>query len=240
MSSTSERSTVLVPINAAETETPPLALVELLHPLRLIVLGYYPVPDQASPEQLRAEYEAEATEAVQGVTEQFADYGADVESVVVFTRDRSETIDRVADEHDVDAVLTAGSVGETLDQVFVPLRGDETLDRIIGFVGDLLRESAATVTFYNVSDDEDAAARAELVLRGACDQLEERGIDPDRLDWRQERAESPGDAIVDAAGAYDLLVVGESDPSLTDRILGNVTGNVIEGTTHPVLVVRNT
>lgn len=239
MSSTSERSTVLVPINAAEAETPPLALVELLHPLRLIVLGYYPVPDQASPEQLRAEYEAEATEAVQGVTEQFADYGADVESVVVFTRDRSETIDRVAEEHDVDAVLTAGSVGETLDQVFVPLRGDETLDRIIGFVGDLLRESVATVTFYNVSDDEDAAARAELVLRGACDQLEERGIDPDRLDWQQERAESSGDAIVDAAKAYDLLVVGESEPSLKDRILGNVTGNVIEGTTHPVLVVRN-
>jgi len=239
MNNSSEGSTVLVPINAAEAETPPVALVDLLHPLRLVVLGYYPVPDQASPEQLRTEYEAEATEAVTNVTEQFADYGADVESVVVFTRDRSETIDRVADEHDVDAVLTAGSVGETLEQVLVPLRGDETLDRIVEFVGNLLRESAATATFYNVSDDEDEAARAELVLRGACDRLAEGGIDPDRLDWRQERAESPGDAIVDAAGAYDLLVVGESEPSLRERILGNVTGNVIEGTAHPVLVVRN-
>jgi len=239
MSDSPERSTVLVPINAAEAETPPVALVELLRPLRLVLLGYYPVPDQAGSEQLRTEHGAEATEVVANVTAQFADYGADVESVVVFTKDRSETIDRVCDEYDVDAVLTAGSVGETLEQVLVPIRGDETLDRIVEFVGDLLRESAATATLYNVADNEDAAARAELVLRGACDRLAEGGIDPNRIDWRQERAESPDDAIVDAAALYDLLVVGESEPSLKDRILGNVTSNVIKRTTNPVLVVRN-
>lgn len=232
-------STVLIPLNAAEAEEPPLELIELLHPLRLVVLGYYPVPDQTSPEQLREEYETEATEAVMTVTERFADKGADVQSVVVFTRDRSETINRVAAEHEVDAVLTAGSIGETLDRVFVPLRGDENLEGIVNFVGDLLLESDSNATLFNVAETDEAESQGEFLLRGAVDRLEEHGLDPERLEWKQERSDSPGAAIVAAAEPYDLLVVGESEPSLKDRVLGAVTTSVIDKVSHPVLVVRN-
>ncbi len=239
MTDISDGSTVLVPINAAEAEEPPLALVELLHPLRLVVLGYYPVPDQAAPEQLREEYEAEAQAAVTAATERFADWGADVESVVVFTRDRSQTIDRVAAEHDVDAVLTAGSIGDSLDNVLIPLRGDENLERIVVFSGDLLLENDTAVTLFNVAETDEEASHGEFLLRGAVDRLKEHGLDPDRLEWKQERSDSPGNAIAAAAEAYDLLVVGESEPSLKDRILGTVTTSVIDKTSHPVLVVRN-
>ncbi|MFO8115375.1 MAG: universal stress protein [Halorubrum sp.] len=75
----------------------------------------------------------------------------------------------------------------------------------------------------------------------ACDRLaEDEGIDPARLDWRQERGGSVADAIVGAAEDYDLLVVGESEPSLTDRILGDVTDDVIDESSGPLLIVRDT
>lgn len=239
MTDDSEGPAVLVPINAAEREEPPLALVELLSPLRLIVLGYYPVPDQATAEQLRKEYGEEAENAVASVTGRFAEQGADVDSVVVFTRDRTKTIDRVASERGADAVLTAGSIGDSLDRVLVPLRGDENLERIVLFSGDLLLDNDAAVTLFNVAETDEAETQGEFLLRGAVDRLEEHGLDPDRLEWKQERSDSPGAAIAAAAEAYDLLVVGESEPSLTERILGAVTTDVIDKTSHPVLVVRS-
>jgi nucleotide-binding universal stress UspA family protein len=214
-------------------------LVELLSPFQVVVLGYYLVPDQAAPEQLRADHEAEATGRIDQAAARFADRGADVETIVVFTHDRSETIDHVAAEYGVDAVLTPGKWGEHLGTVLVPLRGDENLESIVSFVSDLAREGDASVMLFNVADSEDDASRGEMLLRGVCDRLEEDGVDRDRVAWRQERGDSPSDAIVAAAEAYDVLVLGESEPSHRERIFGPTTGRVVDRITRPALVVRN-
>lgn len=231
---------ILVPVDASDATDPPPALVELLAPHQLIVLGYYLVPDQTATEQSRDQFGGEATDAVEAIANRFVERGAEAESVVVFTHDRSDTIDAVAAEHGVDAVLTPGRVDDGLDRILVPLRGDDNLERILGFVGVLLRESDATATVFNVVDSDEGASRGELLLRGAYDRLaDEEGIDPARLDWRQERGDSVADAIVGAAEDYDLLVVGESEPSLTDRILGDVTDDVIDESSGPLLIVRD-
>lgn len=101
-----------------------------------------------------------------------------------------------------------------------------------------MRESHADATFLNVENTEDEASKGELLVRGACDRLEDDGINPKRLDWRQERG-SPGDTIVSVTEGYDLLVVGETEPSLRDRLLGAVANRVIEDTKRPVLIVRH-
>jgi len=230
-------STVLIPINAAAPEKLPVALVELLGLLRVVVVGYYPVPAQASPEQLRADHEAEAAAVVDEAAAQFADR-TEVDSVVVFTHDRAETVDHIAIEYDADAVLTPGDCDETLTRVLVPVRGDENLDGIVSFVADLMRESDAEATLYNVADD-DEAAHGELLLRGVCDRLEEEGVDRDRIEWRVDRSGSPSDLIVAAAADHDMLVVGESEPSLRERIFGATTGQVVNRVDRPVLVVRD-
>lgn len=233
-------STVLIPINAAEAEDLPVALVEMLAPLHIVVLGYYPVPAQAAPEQVRSDHEDEATAAIDDAVSQFADRGAEVESVVVFTHDKDETIDHVAAEYDVDAVLTPGEYSEELTRVLVPMRGDENLDKIISFSIDLLRRSDVTATLYNVAESDGEASRGELLFRGARDRLAENGIDPDRVEWQIDRGDSPGDAIATTAQEYDVLIVGESEPSLRERILGRITGHVVDRVDQPVLVVRNT
>lgn len=232
--------TILVPIDAKGPSDPHPALVELLSPHRVVVLGYYEVPDQTVTDQAREQFGESATETTEAVAERFAGRGAGAESVVVFTRDRSTTIDTTAAEYGVDAVFTPGDVGEPLDRILVPLRGDDNLARILGFAGVLLRESDAAATMFNVADSEDEASRGELLVRGACDRLKDiEGIDPERVDWRQTRDSSATNAIVEAGKDHDLLVVGESKPSLTDRILGAVTNEVIEASSDPLLIVRD-
>ena len=233
--------TILVPVDASEPTEPSRALVELLQPHQLVVLGYYPVADQTATEQAREQFGEAASDAVDTIAAQFAEHGARVESVVVFTHDRDQTIDNIADEFEVDAILTSGDVGDTLDRILIPLRGDSNLDRILGFVGVLLRESDATATVYHVADADEDESRGELLVRGAADRLGEDGaIDANRIDWRNERRSSTTTAITEAAEEHDLLIVGESEPSLTERILGDVTDQVIEASSEPLLIVRDT
>jgi len=231
-------ATVLVSVDARDPEEPSDGLIRLLGPHSLVLLGYWQVPDQSTTGQLREQFGEEATATLESLAARFADAGADVTTQVVFTHDWSETVERVATEHDVDALFTEDPFRGELDRVLVPLRGDDNLERIVGFVALLLRESHAEVTLFNVADTEGDAQTGEFILRGACDRLEEEGVDADRLEWRQERADSAQAAIVDAASEYGLIVVGESDPSLRERILGGVTNRVIANSPVPVLIVR--
>lgn len=232
-------TTILIPIDARDPVDPSPDVVRLFGAHSLIILGTYNVPDQATTEQLRTQFGEEATAAVESVAEQFELHGGTADSRVVFTHDRSETIERVAAEAEVDAMLTKSNLKTDLSRVLVPLRGDDNLERIVAFIGQLMRESDTTVSLLNVSTSDDEASQAEFILRGARDRLIEDGIDGDRIDWQQERDFSPTEGILRAAEEYDLVVVGESKPSLRERLFSAVTNQVIDESPVPVLVVRN-
>lgn len=229
---------ILVPIDVSEPVSPNPALVELLHPLRVVLLGYYLVPDQAAPEQLQEKYEAEATETIEQIAEEFTDRGGDVEAVVVFTRDRSTSIDRLATERHCDAILSPGEFRE-IDRILVPLRGNPNLDRIVRVVGEILEGSDAKATLYHAVTPGEDATESEFILRGAADRLAEDGVDRHRISWEQSETDSPASEIVSLAEEHDIVVIGESEPSLRDHILGDIPNRIINRTGRPVLVVRD-
>ena len=233
-----KETTILVPVDTSVPEEFDRDVLKLFDPLRVVLLGYYPVPDQSATDQARAQFEQEATADLDEIAEGFAEE-TDVESVLVFTHDTDKTVERVAAEQGADAILTPGDVDE-IENVLVPIRGDPNLDNIAAFVGALMSETDATVTLFHVATDEDEGTTAEYLLRGVADRLIEDGVDSDRIDRRQTEDTSPATEILELAEEYDVLVIGESEPSLRKRILGNVPTNVIEGTEKPVLVVRKT
>jgi len=239
MGDTTETELLLWPTDAADPTGPPAGLLDLLAGHRLLVLGHYSVPDQTTPEQLRSTHGDEATAAVESVADAVRERGIAVESVVVFTRDRSETVDRVAAERDADAVLTPGTFNEPITRVFVPIRGDENLERIVAFVAGLARETDVEVTLYNTADSEEAVSRTEFLLRGAADRLSESGVDPDRIEWIGEAGDDAVERILAAATEHDLLVIGESEPSIRERIFGNAAGRIVDTANQPVAVVRD-
>lgn len=226
---------ILVPVDISETETPPLDIIDLLGPSNVVLLGYFPVPDQAAPALIKDEYEAEAEERLL----ELAEGRPDLREVLVFTHDREASIDRIAAEYDCDAVLTTGEISE-ISSVLVPLRGDTNLDRIISVTANLLRASGATATlFHSVAEDADESY-GEFLLQGATDRLVELGVDEDRVDWQLTDSGDPQRDIIDRGADYDLIVFGESEPSLRDRIIGELLTPIVDEIDRPALIVRDT
>jgi len=229
--------TLLIPIDASAPEEPPRALVDLLEPLQIVVLGYYPVPDQAAPQQVQEAHEADAKAAMKPIVHRFAEQGADVESVLVFTRDHVASIDRVANEHDCDAVLVPGSVGD-LRSVLVSLKDEQNMFRVLEVVGLLLNETDPDVTLFHSESIEKGSAMSELLLRGATDWLTERGLSRERITWREPTAETQRSDLLEEADQHDLVIMGEYEPSIRERVLGDLPDQIHSQTGRAVLLVR--
>lgn len=232
-----ENPKLLVPIDASDPPEIPLDLVELLQPLEIVVLGYYPVPDQAAPEQLSEEYQDAAKAAMEPVVRRFADRGAAVESVLVFTRDRVQTEDRVANDYDCDAVLIPAHV-ERFDEILVSLKDEQNMFRVLEIVGLLMAAGSPAVTLFHAESIEKGSAKSELYLRGATDWLVERGLSRDRITWKEPTAETQESDLLELAAANDLVVMGEHEPSIRERVLGEMPNRIHDRTGRAVLVVR--
>lgn len=231
-------STILVPVDVSVAEPPDRAVLELLEPVNVVVLGFYPVPEQTAPAHLKEDHESEAAARLADVVSGFASAEHEVDDVLVFTKDRQDTIDRVGDRHECDAVFIPGNTA-TVERILVPLRGDVNLERIVSLVGDLVRASDAAVTlFHSVADGTDPS-QGEFVLRGAVDRLSEEGVARDRLDWRLSEGGDPKAEIVALAAEYDLVILGETEPSLRDRILGTVLMPILDEIERPAIIVRD-
>ncbi|MFB6210425.1 MAG: hypothetical protein ABEI76_02710 [Halobacteriales archaeon] len=215
--------TILIPIDISESDPPALDVVDLLFPFEVILLGYFPVPDQAEPALIKHEYEDEAGARLDTI----AAGRTDVTEVLVFTHDREATIDRVADEYGCDAVLTAGDT-DHIDRILVPIRGDANIERIVAVVAELLREGDATATFFHSVSEDDEASQGEFLLRGTVERVTDYGIDHERVEWQLSEAGTPLQDIVALGAEYDLLVLGETEPSLRERIIGDVLSRIID------------
>ena len=234
-------TTILVPVDVSAPEPPDQVSLDLFRPVDLVVLGYYPVPKQTAPAHLREDHEDEAMARLDAIVDRLAEGDHRVDDVLVFTKDRQETIDRIAEQYDCDAVFVPGALdADSIDRILVPLRGEANLDRIIHVVGELGRASEATITLFHVVPGGSDPTRGEFILRGAADRLGEEGVDRGRIDWELSEGDSPKRAIIDRATAYDVVILGESEPSLRDRILGAVLRPILEEIETPAIIVRDT
>lgn len=231
-------STILVPVDVSVAEPPDQVILDLLEPVNIVVLGYYPVPKQTAPAHLKEDHETEAAERLARIVSRFSSADHHVEDVLVFTKDRRDSIDRVAEEHDCDAVFVPGET-DAVDRILVPLRGDVNLERIISLVGDLASASDASVTLFHSIDDGTDPSHGEFVLRGAAERLVDEGVERDRIDWQLSEGDAPKRAIITLAREYDLLILGETEPSLRDRILGAVLTPIIDEIEKPAIIVRH-
>jgi nucleotide-binding universal stress UspA family protein len=226
--------TILVPVDVSGRASPTLGVLDALRPYEVVLLGYFPVPDQAEPAHLKEEFEADASARLRDL----ADGRENLEEVLVFTHDREATIDRVAEQYDCDAVLTAGEA-ERIDAILVPLRGDVNLDRIVSVVANLLTACDASATlFHSVAENGDVD-HADALLGAALESLVEQGVDRDRLHRRLAEGADPHAEIAALGGEHDLVVLGESEPSLRERIIGSFLTRVLDETEIPALVVRD-
>jgi nucleotide-binding universal stress UspA family protein len=231
-------SSILVPVDVSADEPAVRPLIDLCRSVDVVLLGYYPVPDQVAPAQLRQDHEPEATATLTEIADEFRAGGIDVTDVLVFTHDRADTIDRVANKYGCDGVLTLSET-ERIERVLVPVRGDTNLERIVSLLADIMQMSDVSVTFFHSVVEDSDPSHGEFLVRGAVDRLKEAGIDRERISWQLSDEESPHDKIVELAREYDLLILGETKPSLSERILGTVQTRIVDEVNKPAFIVRD-
>jgi nucleotide-binding universal stress UspA family protein len=223
---------VLVPVRVLEGESVSLGLMELLGTMDVTVLGYHVLPEQTPPDQARLQYEDRATGALEDITEEFRRAGGAADYRLVFTADRAQTVDRVADEIDARAYVVTGAAG-AVDRLLVPLTGDVDVDRILSFVADLVGGRDIGVTLFFAGEAKTDEVR-ELLAESAAT-LRERGIDV-RTDRRTDTG--PFEGLIEAVAGHDAVVMGEKAPSLRSMLFGEEAERVATESVGPVLVVR--
>jgi len=226
---------ILVPVRVLEGQTIPEPLVEFLAPSEIVVLGYHVLPEQTPTEQGSMQFEDRAQEAVETIAEAFREAGRDIETRVVFTHNRDQTVERVAEEVGATATLLPNPTAEVED-VLVAVRGYIDVSRLADLVVALLADDDGQVTLWGVKgggyDAEAAVQRADAIL-------EQRGFDPARITVESSDSETPIFDIVARSAEFDVVVMGEGGPPVLSAIFGDDAERVAEGAVAPVLVVRD-
>ena len=234
-------SSILVDVELPEPEPLAPSLVDMLSSLRVVLLGWYAVPEQTSPAQARDQFGDEARAALAEIAQDFEAAGADVTPRLVFTGDRFDSLGRISAEEHCDAVLVPTPMDrDRLQRVLVPLRGLHNARRIAPFVADLIQDHTTDVTLLHIlEEDETEDASLEDVLNPAAEMMKEHGIDAGLLRLESRAVDDPADTIIEQSGEYDLVVLGESKPSIRAILFGTVPEQIAKKAQVPVIVVRH-
>jgi nucleotide-binding universal stress UspA family protein len=235
---TTDGMTVLVPVQILEGEQVPAALISVLASTPVVLLGYHVIPEQTAPEQARASFGDQALEELDDLAAAFRDAGGSVETRLVFTRNPTQTFERVAVDEAVDAILLLNPA-PSIDRVMVALSEGINTERITELATTLARGSGITVSLVHVATAESERERGEQLLDDARGALVDKGISPGWIDSEVLTSETPIQAIIGAAsGGTDLVVLGESRPSVRELVFGEPSERIAEHSLAPILVVR--
>ena len=105
MTSENPPISLLISVDLPAPEPIPPRLARKLMGFRVVLLGCYEVPDQTTPAQARDQFGEEARSALELAAKPLEAEGAVVKRCLVFTRNRIETIERVAAEEGCEAIL---------------------------------------------------------------------------------------------------------------------------------------
>jgi nucleotide-binding universal stress UspA family protein len=233
-----EKATLLIDVALPEPDRIPLPLRAQMGALKVVLVGWYAVPEQTSPEQARDQFEGEAQAALDRVADTLRTAGIEVQTHVVFTGNELDTIERISAEQDCDAILIPAPI-DHLERILVPMRGLHNAERIARFVAHLVQDGTTDVTLLHILEEgEEEDAVQHDVLDKVSTMMVEAGIAGGLIRLRVEVADDPGDAIINIAKAYNAVVIGETEPSMREIIFGNVPEQIAHEAEVPVMVVR--
>lgn len=227
---------VLVPVDVLAGQVVPETIIDAIASIPVVVLGYHEIPDQTPAGQARMAYETRARAELDELRGVFEDAGCDVTTRLVFTHDRFKTFERAAVELRCDGILILNPA-PVLESVLVAIRGDTNVDYIARLLAAVLAGTTIDVTLLHVVTDDGEREEGVDSLETAKAKLAEHDIARDRIETVVVDGR-PTDAILTAASDHDMLVMGESRPSIRRHIFRDRAERIARRTIDPVLVIR--
>ncbi|WP_226039254.1 universal stress protein [Natrinema sp. DC36] len=228
---------VLIPVDVLEGQTVPATVIDAFASIPVVLLGYREIPDQTGPDQARDQYGDRMRAELAELGTVFEDAGCDVTTRSAFTHDRLKTFERVAVDESCDAVLVLNPA-PVLETILVAIRSDVNVEHIARLLETILAGTDLELTLFHVVTDESRRDEGVELLETARSELLAAGIDEDRIDSTVVVGDSPTAAILEAAADHDLLVAGESRPSVRRFVFRDRAERLARRTVDPVLVIR--
>lgn len=232
-----EETRVLVPLALPEPEPISPWLQSFLDRVRVHVLGCYVVPDQTSPEQARDEFGDEASEQLDAIADEFREFSADVDSSLVFTRDMVQSIDRVASDLDVDAIVEPREVAPIRSLLAVVTRAID-YERFVKTVSALATDEIDRLNIVQVGAKGEDPQEQDLMLDGLRARLTDRGVGDEVIETDSMTTSDPTGEILSMAENFDIVIIAEREPTLTERLAGTIAQGVYQNCDIPVILVR--
>lgn len=218
----------------------PEALIRALSPDSVVLLGWVQVPEQSSAEQVQDEMEEEAEAGLAEVARRLEDLGMSAETELVFTGDLVQTMDRVAEDRDVDAALSLRPRG-AIDEILVALKGSEQAEEAAGYAARVARAADAMVRIVHPGrredHDDDEPVDLDTELRRT---FLEAGLRPERLriDPATSGERPAADQILDQVGDASLVILGSAKPEEEEDTYRGLHDKITRKAEVPVLIVR--
>ncbi|MGM0605322.1 MAG: universal stress protein [Halobacteriota archaeon] len=144
---------VLVPIAILEGEAIPESVIDILGSVDVVLLGYHVIPDQTATAQAHEQFQEKANAELREWADQFETGDGDVETHLVFTHDRDQTIERIAVETETDSILRLNPA-PAIDRVLIPIRGEINLDRICEIAARVTADTDTELVVFHAAADE--------------------------------------------------------------------------------------
>lgn len=233
----SEETQVLVPIALPEPEPLSPWLRSFLDSVRVHLLACYSIPEQTSPEQARDQFGDAASETLEDVADEFREFSSDIESSLVFTHDIVHTVERVADERDVDAIVRPREVARIRSVLAVVTRTID-YDRFVKCVSSLTAHDIERLKVVQVGSEGEDPDEQDLMLDGIASRLTERGVAEEIIETESLATANQTDEVIAMAEGFDVVIVAERKPTLTGRLAGTIAERVFRESSAPVVLVR--
>lgn len=232
---------VLLPIDVSRSVSDLEIVTETIQSSEVVLLGYWEIPDQSTARQHRNQLEQEAHDRLRTAVNQYM-ASIEVQTRVVFTKDRDRLIDSAVNEYECQSVLVPGAetISSELSHALVLVKPDADLDMIVRTLSELFAETNIKLLLFHVTGEENKHLydAREYMLRGIADRLTELGFDADQIDWEQSTEGDRLDAILSRLAGYDFVVLGETAPTLREEVFGTVQSTLSEKTDKSQLTIR--
>ena len=234
-----EHPTVLVFVELPDPDVPTTGFLKGLKYPDVEVVGFYLLDDDESAEEARAAHEDGFASELAEIAERFEQEGVRAEHEVVFGRDRFAARQQVVERDAVDAVLLPGAAN-TLGEVLIASRELRSADRKVSLLDVVDQEELISIDLIHVADPDDPEGESagKRILKETASTLVDAGVPETRIS-RDVRTETDvAFELSQAARGYDLVVLGETERDLGDRIFGPIGEYIVDERDVPVLILR--
>ena len=239
---TTSLTSILMPIDVSKSVSMDGTLVESLSDANVVLLGYWPIPEQSGSDQTREQFGTEAEERLQTVADQLTDRGVNVQTRLVFTKNRNQVIDQAVNQYDCQSVLVPGreSGSEPTERGIVLVKPNADLDRVATTVGKLFAETDVELLLFHVVERKNKRLHdaTEYMLRGLAARLGELGINPDQVKWEQSTDKPRYGVILERVTDFDFVVLSETKPTIRERVFGTLQSKLADKTDKSLLTIR--